>query len=239
MAHPFIAYLQRRDRLSPEEISIVEDLTRRTEHKARGATLVEQGSEPTHSCLIITGMAVRERFFLDGRRMIIATHIQGDFVDLHSLVLKTIDHNVSAVTDVEVSWVPHNELRRVTENHPHLARLLWMAASIDAATTRTWLAVLGRLAPEARFAHLVCELYVRLKAVDAATDHQFELPLTQATVADMFGLSTVHMNRCLQSLRASGAVVWDGGRVVIQDWNALVDLAEFDPTYLDLHHDDR
>jgi CRP-like cAMP-binding protein len=239
MAHPLVAYLQRRDRLSETDVATIEDLTRRTEHRKRGATLVEQGSEPTHSCLIMNGMAVRERFFRDGRRMIIATHVQGDFVDLHSLLLKTIDHGVVATTDIEVSWVPHNELRRVTEENPHLARLLWMAASIDAATTRTWLAVIGRLSPEARFAHLVCEMYMRLKAVDAAEDLAFDLPITQADVADMFGLSTVHLNRCLQSLRASGTLIWDGKRVDILDWDELVGLAEFDPTYLDLHRVDR
>lgn len=239
MVHPLVAFLQRRDSLSPAEIAIIEHLARRTEHRKRGSTFVEQGSEPTHSCLIMQGIAVRERFFLDGRRMIIATHIQGDFVDLHSLLLKTIDHSVTAVTDVEISWVPHNELRRVTEENPHLARLLWMAASIDAATTRTWLAVIGRLAPEARFAHLVCEIYMRLQAVQAADDHAFDFPITQADVADMFGLSTVHMNRCLQSLRASGTLVWDGKRVNILNWAELVRLAEFDPTYLDLSRAER
>ena len=42
------------------------------------------------------------------------------------------------------------------------------------------------------------------------------------------------MNRTIQELRATGLVTWDGFEVVIQNWDGLLALAEFDGTYLNL-----
>ena len=46
-------------------------------------------------------------------------------------------------------------------------------------------------------AHLLCELYVRLKAVGLTNGDGYAFPLTQAEFGDALGLSTVHVNRTL------------------------------------------
>ena len=58
--------------------------------------------------------------------------------------------------------------------------------------------------------------------------------MTQAGLADVLGLSTVHVNRIIQELRAQGLLRWERGRVTILDFARLARLAEFDPTYLSL-----
>jgi DNA-binding transcriptional regulator LsrR (DeoR family) len=58
--------------------------------------------------------------------------------------------------------------------------------------------------------------------------------MTQNELADATGLSTVHVNRVLQDLRAEGLIVLRGGSLSIPDWEALQEAAEFDPTYLQL-----
>ena len=60
------------------------------------------------------------------------------------------------------------------------------------------------------------------------------MPITQAELADATGLSTVHVNRTMQELRASGLIKTQGGRVIIEDWEGLQKAAEFDPNYLHL-----
>jgi hypothetical protein len=47
------------------------------------------------------------------------------------------------------------------------------------------------------------------------------------------GLSAVHVNRVLRQLRESRLVTFRDGRVSFHDYGGLVDLAEFDPAYLD------
>jgi CRP-like cAMP-binding protein len=65
-------------------------------------------------------------------------------------------------------------------------------------------------------------------------DLTFELPITQAEIADALGLSTVHVNRSLQELRADDLISLRGGRLTIRSWERLQDAGEFDPTYLHL-----
>jgi DNA-binding transcriptional regulator LsrR (DeoR family) len=60
------------------------------------------------------------------------------------------------------------------------------------------------------------------------------MPLTQAELGDALGLSTVHVNRTLQELRHNGLIKTQGGKVIIDDWDALRAAGEFDPTYLHL-----
>ena len=49
------------------------------------------------------------------------------------------------------------------------------------------------------------------------------------------GISTVHVNRTLQELRARGLIRLQGARLTVLDWEGLKEVGEFDPTYLHLH----
>lgn len=81
-------------------------------------------------------------------------------------------------------------------------------------------------------AHLLCELFLRHKAVGLVTDHAFEFPITQGELADALGLSNVHVNRTLQELRSQGLIGGQSHRLTILDWERLKQVGEFDPTYL-------
>ena len=53
----------------------------------------------------------------------------------------------------------------------------------------------------------------------------------------MLGLSTVHVNRVVKQLRVDGLVTWSEKRIAIEDWAQLQEVAEFDPTFLNLEHE--
>ncbi|MEO8244573.1 MAG: helix-turn-helix domain-containing protein, partial [bacterium] len=61
----------------------------------------------------------------------------------------------------------------------------------------------------------------------------FACPLTQYHLADALGLSAVHVNRTLRDLREDGLLTFKDGQVTIHDFDRVVDLAEFDRSYLD------
>ncbi|WP_258316867.1 hypothetical protein, partial [Escherichia coli] len=92
-------------------------------------------------------------------------------------------HDVISVGESDVEFVDHAELRQITQNFPHLTRLLWMSTAIDAAIHRQWLVAAASLRSSAHLAHLLCELYTRLASVGAAQDHRFVLPLLQKELA--------------------------------------------------------
>jgi CRP-like cAMP-binding protein len=205
----------------------------------KGEDIIREGDRPTESILLLEGFAARYNLLRKGKRQITALHIPGDFVDLHSFLVKKMDHAVLAITPCSVGFVPHETLREISENYPHLTRLLGVNLAVDAAIHRHWIVSLGRRSALEHAAHLLCEMFLRLRAVGLTEDDSFKLPLTQAELGDSLGLSTVHVNRVVQELRAKGLITWRGETLVIDDWKRLQELAEFDPTFLSLEVEPR
>jgi CRP-like cAMP-binding protein len=234
-----IRKLERRDVLLDEERQVLEGAVTRVKEARMDEDLVRDGERPSESTLLLEGFAARYKLLQNGRRQITALHIPGDFIDLHSFLLKKMDHSVVALTPCRICLVPHSTLREITETHLHLGRLLWLSTLIDAAIHREWLVAMGRRPALNQIAHLVCELFLRLQVVGLTQDMSFELPLTQAELGDVLGLSTVHVNRVIKQLRADGLVTWSEQRIVIEDWTRLQEVAEFDPTFLNLDNEPR
>src|SRR3546814_6789413 len=84
-------------------------------------------------------MVCRYKELNDGQRQILELHLSGDFVDLHSFPLKRLEHNIGSLTPVRIAIIPHERLKRITEEHPHLARMLWFSTLLDAAINREWI----------------------------------------------------------------------------------------------------
>ena len=184
-----IQKLCHRDELSEAEKNALRGLAVQAKDFARGEELVAFGDTPNVSQLLVSGFVCRTRFMAGGDRQILAVHVPGDFVDLQSFLLKRMDHSVVALAPTKVAIFPHDGLTRITEEFPHLARMLWLSTLIDAAIHREWLLSLGRQSALQRTAHFLCELCARLEVVDKPRDGRFDLPLTQTDLSDVLGLS--------------------------------------------------
>ncbi|WP_046865621.1 Crp/Fnr family transcriptional regulator [Microvirga massiliensis] len=239
MTNPLIRKLERRDFLSEAEREVLEGAVARVKEIGADEDMVREGDRPTESTLLLEGFAARYKILASGKRQITAIHIGGDFIDLHSFLLHTMDHSILALTPCKIAVVPHGTLREITERHPHLTRLLWLSTLIDGAIHRQWLVSMGRLPALGQLAHLLCELLLRLQTVGQADGNGIRLPFTQPELGDVLGLSTVHVNRVIQELRNEGLITWRGDTVTITDWERLSEIAEFDPTYLNLEREPR
>lgn len=239
MPNPLLLKLEQRDQLSEEEKRVLDGAISRVRVVEADEDIVREGDRPSESILLLDGFAARYKIFSNGRRQITAIHVSGDFVDLHSFLLKTMDHGVLALTPCRVAVVPHATLEQITHEYPHLTRLLWLNTLIDGAIHREWLTAMGRLSATAHMAHFICELFLRLKTVGRTDGDTIQLPLTQAELGDTLGLSTVHVNRVLQELRKEGLIRWQGDALTILDWKRLEEVGEFTSTYLNLQHEQR
>lgn len=239
MPLPLFLQLSQRDLISNEEKAELFALFSRQKAYAAGDEIVREGARPKVSLLLMEGLAGRFKVLEDGGRQITAFHVPGDFLDLHGFLLKVLAHGVVALSPCTLVQVEHEALKKLTETSPHLARMLWLDTLIDASVHREWLVAMGRRPAIGQLAHLMCELYVRLKVVERTDGYSFTLPLTQNELADALGLSVVHVNRTLRDLRKRGVIRWEGDRIHIDDWDGLVEIAEFDPTYLCLQQEPR
>jgi CRP-like cAMP-binding protein len=230
---PFLRKLELRDTLSEQEKRALLACAADEVEFASGADLVREGDRPQVSMLVLDGFTTRYHDSSDGTRQITAIHVPGDFVDLHSFLLKEMDHSVGALSHCRVLRFPHSRLATLTETEPHLTRLLWLLTLIDSSIHREWLVAASRTAPE-QLAHLICELYVRLAVTHLIRDRTFTLPVTQMELGEALGLSAVHVNRTLQQLRSEGLFIWQNQEIQILDWEALKQRGSFDPRYLHL-----
>jgi CRP-like cAMP-binding protein len=196
--------------------------------------IVREQDPASQCCLILDGFACRYKILPSGKRQIFSFHIPGDIPDLQTLHLQVMDHNLGTLVPSKVAFISHETVRAFLRAHLRIADVFWRDTLIEAAIYREWMAGIGRREAYARIAHLLCELFVRLRAVGLTHGDAYEMPITQTELADSLGLSTVHVNRTLQQLRGSGIISTSRGKVVIRNWNKLQEAGEFDPTYLHL-----
>ena len=224
--------LRARDDVSSEEEADLRAAVSECRSYRADQLIVRQHVKTTECVLLISGFAGCFKDLRSGERQITKLQIGGDFLDLHGLTLKPLDHNIIALTSCTVAVFPHAALHALTEKHAHLTRLLWFQTNLDAAVQREWEVSLGRRTAVQRLAHLFCEMQARMALVGLDDARGFAFPLTQTDLAECTGLTSVHVNRTLKELRERGLVEVRGGRVDIHDLAALRTAGEFDPTYL-------
>jgi CRP-like cAMP-binding protein len=220
--------------LSADDREALRTLPLRVVELGRGDDAAHDGSVPSECCLLVDGFMHRYKMLADGRRQILAFHTPGDIPDLQSLHLRTLDHSLAATTRSIVGFIRHEDLRALIRKRPSLGDLFWRDTLIDAGIFRAWITSLGQRPAREHLAHFFCETFIRLKAIGLTADHQCDLPFTQTEIGDAVGMSTVHVNRTLQELRAERLIELRAGTLKILDWKRLKDLAQFDPTYLHL-----
>jgi CRP-like cAMP-binding protein len=86
---------------------------------------------------------------------------------------------------------------------------------------------LGRQSAYERTAHLFLELRERLAVVGMIQGDTFVLPLTQDQMAEILGLSVVHVNRTLQQMRRDGLIEIKHAHINLLDLKALMVVADF------------
>jgi CRP-like cAMP-binding protein len=207
--------------------------TRRTFGK--DAYVVREGEQTTECSVLLQGMAFRQKLLRNGARQIISFHIPTEFVDLQNGLLGTADHSVQSLNRSVFAAIPRSALMELADARPAIRAAMWIDTLIDSSIFREWVVNVGRRDSRARIAHLLCELIVRLKSIGAENDKEmYDFPVTQEQLADATGLTSVHTNRTLQSLRREGLIQLTARSLTVLDWEGLREIGDFDELYL--HH---
>jgi CRP-like cAMP-binding protein len=219
-------------RLSDAEKHVLQTAPMHFRQVGARSDIVSEGDRPAELRLISEGFACRYKLLGDGRRQITAFLIPGDICDLRAFMLHRMDHSVAALRRCEIAHISHQRLFDALEKHPRIGFALWRDTMVEAAIYRQWLTNVGRRSAYQRIAHLLCELSTRLQTIGMTNGSSCELPLTQTDIGDAMGLSTVHVNRILQELRADELITFRTNLLVVHDWSRLKTAAEFDSSYL-------
>src|SRR3954465_6621907 len=88
--------LRARDLVRDVEEEVLRDAIARVGEVAPGRPLVSAHVTLSESILLFEGLACRYKDLADGQRQIMELHVPGDFVDLHSFLLKRLEHKAGS-----------------------------------------------------------------------------------------------------------------------------------------------
>lgn len=219
--------------LSNVDLAALDEFHRRRKEFPAGRDILYEGQTNQNAFILADGWACSYKLLPDGRRQIVDFQIPGDFLGLRSILFRTADHNIQAITAIEVSEITTSDLLDGFCNAPRLAAAVLWAASREEAMVVEHLVDIGRRDAKHRMAHFLLELGARLKLVGLASNTRYACPLSQYMLGDALGLTAVHVNRVLRELREADLVTVQHGEVVFHDYDGLASLAEFDKGYLD------
>jgi CRP-like cAMP-binding protein len=230
--HPVLAHLQRHVRLSASDRNAIEALFQSCRKVKSGRELIRSGAAGK-TFAVVEGWIARESLLLDGRQQITALFLPGDVFDLNAELIADCDYSLRAVTDSTVVEISRSQLRRL-KDQPRLDEALCWEELEQLAISTEWLVNLGQRSASERIAHLLCEIYLRLRSVGMARDGWCDMPLTQSMIAEVTGLTRVHVSRSLQRLRSEELIHLERGRLRIPDLVRLEEFGLFEANYLHL-----
>ncbi|WP_336487619.1 Crp/Fnr family transcriptional regulator [Methylobacterium nigriterrae] len=240
MENPLIRRLECFVRLSHDDKRLLATAaSQRVRRLGPREDIVVEGDPPRDVSLVLDGWACRYKTLADGRRQIIAFFLPGDTCDPHAFAVREMDHSLATLTPVTIAEIARDTLQDIVDASPRLARALIWTMLVTAAVQREWTVSLGQRTAVERLGHLLCELFLRLRAVGLTDGPSCELPLTQVDLGEATGLSNVHVNRVLQELRGSGLISLKGRVLTIHDLQRLQAVALFNAAYLHLDREGR
>ncbi|MFN4283465.1 MAG: Crp/Fnr family transcriptional regulator [Alphaproteobacteria bacterium] len=184
--------------------------------------------------IVLSGFLCAYKTLADGRRQILSCLLPGDMFHLQGLFIERGDYGIIALAPSKLAYLTQGALRKMICQAGNVMSGLWWTMLVEQSISREWLLNVGKRSGLERMAHFLCEIAARGQASGLSRADVSFLPTTQDDLADILGLSPVHVNRMLQNLRRDKLIRLKRRRLEILDLSRLQDLGMFDPQYLHL-----
>jgi CRP-like cAMP-binding protein len=171
------------------------------------------------------GWACRFRVLRDGRRQIVGLFLPGELCEPQWLLSQRADLPVVALTTMRVTPIDISALDLDRPGAAGPLKLVFGAMLQALNTQADWIVSLGRKTATERLCALICDLFRRLRNNGRVVGDRFPMPLTQYDLADIAGLTPVHVNRVLKTLRHQGIIEFKSKSMRIVDHQTLQKMA--------------
>lgn len=206
--------------LSPAESAAIAALPARVMNYERGSFISRQPDFARDAFVLLTGVACQQQTTRAGARQILTVYLPGDVANVDPGFADEAQE-VIAITPVEVALISLDALDDIFAEFPNVGTAFRREAAIELALLQSRLVSLGRCNARQRIARFVCEMASRQRAPGARQSQSIEWPWTQEQLGDLTGLTAVHVNRTLKSLREEGVLAISRGSLQVTDWNAM------------------
>ncbi len=178
----------------------------------RGAVEIPGGA----AVMLARGWACRCRNLADGRRQVFGLVIPGDIIGLPIDRHPAHTSQVVALTPALAVGLPLLQNETGASETLVLRALAFAQRAVEEQLFGQMLR-LGHLSAADAAEHLFRELSERLARVGLCHRGRFDFPLSQRVLADILGLSGVHLNRSLADLRSRGRLESGPGWIRVPD----------------------
>jgi CRP-like cAMP-binding protein len=173
-----------------------------------------------------TGWAGQRRELASGRRAIVDVYLPGDLVGLDAPFRMRPAENVLALTFVEAQAIDaDDEPTELFASQCIAVYIAWLLGHRQRRADRL-LTAISCLDARGRVAMMLLDFYKRLRARKLIGGTTYNMPLTQQHIGNYLGLTVVHVNRVLRSLRNEQIACLERNCATILDLEQLALLAQ-------------
>lgn len=232
MSNPFLQRLSHATELPLAEIEAIKEICRQPRDIGAKKYLARDGDEIVSFPVVLSGWAARYQILRNGARQITRLLLPGDAFYFDASPNGTAIEEVVTLSPCRVVTIPYPDMESTIKRFPVIGEAMLQYGRMENAVQSSWIVNIGRRDALERMAHLLCETHYRLQIIDGVKDGHFHFPLTQDDLADVLGLTPVHINRKLQQLRQENLITLRSKQLIIEDLRGLQQIAGFDSGYL-------
>ena len=210
---------------TPLELGAFEGVAEQTLTLRRKEVIRAQGAAVNEVYFLTEGWVSCSMNVLNGRRQIVTVSLPGDLLGVPSLCLTRAAVAFEALTPAVVQVISLDAFAGLFMKLPRLALSMFLVSQQERVLLMERLASVGQTKAIQRLAAFLLHIHERLQQVDKSVGQSFELPLTQADLAEIVGLTFVHVNRSLRELDRRGLIQRSGKQVTLVDPESLRELA--------------
>lgn len=210
--------------LDEDELSGFENICGARARAKRHTIIRAQGADVESVYLLAEGWVTSSVVLPDGERQIVNIHLPGDLLGMSSIVLSSAAETLTAVTASEFSSIRLPDFFAIFRDNPRVATALLLSVLQDRVTLMDRLIAIGRTSSARRLSSLLLHIHGRLSRLRPNDGASFHLPLTQVDLADVLGITPIHMNRVIKDLKSTGLIDFSGNTVTLND---VVKLRDF------------
>lgn len=206
--------LLRHGRAAASEVEPRESSVRARQHIYRAK---EQGR---YIAIIREGMTLRYLTITDGRRQILSIGMPGEFISVTCVVRDTAPFSVQALTPVRLCLFEKEALQQFIRNDPDALHCFLDICVSEKEESESRIVDLGRRTSEERIARFLLQMASR-SGWNGESGYSFHFPIRQQHIADLLGLTQVHVSRVISKFRRTGLITIGSGTLKIADAYAL------------------
>jgi len=171
-----------------------------------------------------------------GKRQILRIALPGDMIGFQPDLQAVMTHSAMALSETVLCAFPSKAMPDLLRKNLSVARRLTELNARDMNICQSRLLTIGQQSAIERIAFFCAELFFRIKMIyNHKEDTEIYFPLSQEDIGDATGLTKIHVNRTLKSLREMNLMEISAKTLKIHDVKGLCDLGNFDPASIQVH----